>query len=335
MALLFIDGFDHYATADMLKKWSTQGTYSPTINATAGRRGGGGLVVGSTSTSTSLSKSLSAVSTVIVGVAFKIGSTAQAGETIRLYEGATQHISLYYSSGTFKLYRGSNTGTLLATGTTSVSASTWVYIELKVTIHDTTGAYELRLNGVTEFSATNVDTRNGGTSGVVDSVSLGGYTGTFDDFYLCDTSGTTNNNFLGDCRIDTLYPSGAGNYTQFTPSTGSNYTCVDETTPNTTDYVSSATSGNRDSYAFADLAALGSESIYGVQVNAYAQKSDAGTRSLGTMVRLSGTDADGASVGLGTTTYSYISQVFEKDPSAAAWTEANVNAAEFGVKVTA
>ena len=47
-----------------------------------------------------------------------------------------------------------------------------------------------------------------------------------------------------------LLPVSDGNYTQWTPSTGStHYTLVDETSCNgTTDYVSTATTGNRDSY---------------------------------------------------------------------------------------
>lgn len=332
MALIFLDGFDHYATADLTKKWTSLGTYSPTISSTLGRRSGGALVGNTSSTTSEVKKAITAISTVIVGVAYKPNSSA---DVIRLYEGATQHITLYFSSGTFKLYRGTNTGTLLATGTTSVTLGTWVYLELKVTINDTTGAYEFRLNGVSEFSATNVDTRNGGTSDVVDTVSLGGYNGYFDDLYICSTSGSANNDFLGDCRIDTIMPTGDGNYSQFTPSTGTaHWSLVDEKPTNTTDYVSDATSGDRDSYTFPDLSGLSSQTVYGVQINAYSQKSDAGARSLGTMARLSGTDSDGASVAL-PTSWSFISQIYETDPASAAWTESNVNAAEFGVKVTA
>lgn len=334
MALLFMDGFDHYATADFLKKWTAYGSYAPTIGATSGRRGGGGLIGNTTTTSANYTKTISSTSTVIVGAAYKAGTNGT--DVIRLFEGSTQHITLYFTStNTYKLYRGTNTGTLLATGTTVHSSGIWAYLELKATINDSTGAYELKINGVSEFSASNVDTRNGGTSGVVDSVGLGGNNGVYDDFYICDTSGATNNNFLGDCRIDTLLPSGDGNYTQFTPSTGTaHYATVDESTPNTTDYNYSSTSGDRDSYTFPDLAGLTSQTIYGIQINAAALKSDSGSRSLGTMSRLSGTDKDGSGAALGTS-LAYISEIQETDPASAAWTEANINAAEFGVKVTA
>ena len=42
MSLLFIDGFDHYATADITKKWTTAS--AATIGVT-GRRGTGGVPV--------------------------------------------------------------------------------------------------------------------------------------------------------------------------------------------------------------------------------------------------------------------------------------------------
>ena len=158
-----------------------------------------------------------------------------------------------------------------------------------------------------------------------------------DDFYMLDQSGSAPlNDFLGDCRIDTIYPSADGTYSDFTPSTGStHYTLVDEATPNTTDYVSSSTVGNRDSYQFQDIAALSAQTIYGVQVNAAIVKDDAGARSAATFVRSGSSNSDGAGVGL-STSQTYISQIFTTDPNTgAAWTESAVNAAQFGTVVTA
>lgn len=331
MTLLFIDGFDHYsAQTDIGKKWSVVTATYPTVTTTLGRRGGGALSV--LNTNYYVDRTISSTETVVAGFALYRTSSA-TGDVLKFFEGTTNHLTLTIdANGKLRLYNGTNAGTLLATGTTTISTSTWFYIELKATIGNS-GSYEVKVNGVSEFSSGSADTQNGGTA-TMDKVRFTGSAVYLDDIYICNTSGSTNNDFLGDCRIDTLYPSGAGNYTQFTPSTGSNYTCVDETTPNTTDYISDATSGDRDSYAFANLTALVSQTVFGVQVSAYAQKSDSGARSLGTMARLTSTDSDGASVALATS-YAYISQVYETDPASAAWTEANVNSAEFGVKVTA
>lgn len=342
MTLLFADGFDHYATTDVTKKWNlVYNTTNPAITSSVGRRGSGAYVA--TSFHGTVKTLPSSSATMILGIAFK--PSAFQGYTIFSFaEGSTLHLSVVLeTSGKISIKRGIYNGTNLATSATTLSTGTWYYLELKATINDTTGATELRINGVADanLTLTGVDTRNGGTSGVVDTIAIGQYTsgigsfGSYDDLYVCDSSGSTNNNFLGDVRIDTLLPTGDGNYTQFTPSTGSShYALVDESTPNTTDYNSDATSGDRDSYTFPDLTALVSQTVYAVQINAAALKSDSGSRSLGTMSRLSGTDKDGSGAALGTSQV-YVREIQETDPASAAWTEANVNAAEFGVKVTA
>lgn len=333
--ILFMDGFDHYATADMPKKWTTASNV--TIVSSGGRRNGG--YCSQTSSAAILHKVLpTSYATLIMGFAFQRNTTQASVSVASFLDGATEHLSIKITPVTFTLsvYRGA---TLLATGTTSIVPGTWYYLEFKATIHDTTGSYTLRLNGVTELTASGIDTRNGGNSSANiinlshnNSVNFGGI---YDDFYCCDTSGSTNNDFLGDCRIDTLYPTGAGNYTQFTPSAGANWTTVDETAPNTTDYNDGLTIGDRDSYGMGNLAAVTSQTIYGVQVNAAVLKDDAGTKSMSTMVRSGTTDADGVSVVLGTSQL-YVSQVFETNPNGAvAWTETTVNAMEAGVRVTA
>lgn len=339
MTLLFTDGFDHYGSSDITKKWTASASCS--ISTTGGRRSSGAFSVGLFG---GAQKSLPATyTTLVMGAALKF-TTNSGYPLMQFIEGGTIHLSLCFESGTQKLQlrRGQYNGTIIATGSVVLSSSTWYYVEFKATINDTTGSTEVRINGVADSSLTltNTDTRNGG-SGYIDTVGLGQYYSglgngaTFDDLYVCSTAGATNNNFLGDCRVDTILPTGDGNYTQFTPSTGTaHWSLVDENPPNTTDYVSSATSGNRDSYTFPDLSGLSSQTVYGIQINAAALKSDAGARSLGTMSRLSGTDKDGSGAAL-PTSIAYISEIQETDPASAAWTESNINAAEFGVKVTA
>jgi hypothetical protein len=338
MSLLFIDGFDHYATADINKKWAST---SGSISSTGGRRGGGAFSTNGYGNSVP-SNPFASSSTIIVGGAFK---TANANNGYRvifsLRETATEHLSLCINlDGTISVFRGSQSGTLLGTSTTVVSQTNWNYVEIKATIHSTTGSIAVRINGTNEasLSLTGINTRNGGTSGAVNVVSIGsgsGFWGFIDDFYICDTNGTRNNDFLGDCRIDTIYPTSDGNYSQFTPSTaGAHWSLVDETAPNTTDYVSSATVGQRDSFGFTDLSALAIDTVYGVQVNLAAMNSDAGARSAGTMARLGTTDKDGAGKAL-SAAQTYVSEVYETDPNNAAWTLANFNLTEFGAKVTA
>lgn len=355
MSLLFLDGFDHYVTADITKKWTSIFGGTPVI-ASSGRRSTTALqsATGTSTAAGSISKSLpSAISTIIVGTALYLANLSSQSQHLNniflmLFDGATGHIGIGVDSvGALVASRGATNisyGTHLgASAGGLISTGVWNHVEAKVTIHDSTGSVEVKLNGVTVLNLTNIDTRNGGNASVNviyigQFNSSGGTHFRFDDFCICDTAGSTNNNFLGDVRIDTLYPSGNGNYSQFLGSDGNstdNYLLVDETTPNTTDYNDGSAVNDRDSYAIGNLSALSSQTVYGVQVNAAILKDDAGSKSAATFVRSSSTNGDGSSVAL-STSQTYVSQVFETDPNGSvAWTETTVNAMEAGVKVTA
>ena len=221
--LLHADGFDHYATADLTKKWTAiQGISTSTILPVSGRRGGGAF---STATASGwATKTLpSSPSTVIAGFAFRPANNGAANHRFfSLLENGAYHIYLNFNAANkIDVTRNS---TLLATGSAVLSIGAFYYIEVKATIHDTTGAVTVRVNGLNDIVLTNVDTRNAG-AGVINQVGIGdpgtfGPTGgaMWDDFYLCDTSGTTNNDFLGDTRVDTLYPNADGAFSAWTPS---------------------------------------------------------------------------------------------------------------------
>lgn len=340
MSLLFIDGFDHYATADILKKWSDHS--GATIAASSGRRGGGAMNIsfyGYYATKTLPSSH----QTLIVGFSINapvINTGSQ--KLLTISDGGALHLMVTVETGgALKVWRdnsaygnllGTTAGSLLVAGITK-------YVEIKVKIDDSTGTVDIHFDGVSVLALTGVDTRSGGNA-TANSVSIYGLNSFsncyFDDFYIANTAGSVNNDFLGDCRIDTIYPTSDGNYSQFTPSTGSShYALVDETTPNTSDYNDGAAVNDRDSYGMGNLSAIPSQTIYGVQVNAALEKDDAGARSATTFVRSSSTNGDGAGVALSTSQV-YVSQMFETNPNGSiAWTETTVNAIEAGVKVTA
>jgi hypothetical protein len=342
--LIFMDGFDHYTTADLTKKWNTAGA-TATISSSTGRRSGGALVSSASSGTGFLTKTITAGATFITGFSLSIAALPNASVSIfGLLDAGTNQCDLRVNlDGTLSVTRN---GTALTSGTSVFAMSVGVsyYIEFKVTISDSISASscKVRINGADVITvATGQDTKNTSNAtasqvrlGTNNNISGGNWL--FDDFYLCDSSGSTNNDFLGDVRIDTIYPTSDGNYSQFTCSTGSShFALVDESTPNTSDYNDGAAVNDRDSYGMGNLAALTSQTVYGVQVNAAILKDDAGAKSAATFVRSSSTNGDGASTVLGTSQV-YVSQVFETDPNGSiAWTEASVNAMEAGVKVTA
>jgi hypothetical protein len=153
-----------------------------------------------------------------------------------------------------------------------------------------------------------------------------------DDLYILETGSSPNNNFLGDCRVDTLMPNGEGNYSAWTCSTGGTHSAlVDEAVPNTSDYVESSTAAQKDSWAFANLTAV-TGTIFGAAINLAALKSDAGARDIKPLCRSGSTDSLGSAFSLSTDQL-YVQKIYEVDPNtASAWTESNVNSAEFGVE---
>lgn len=347
MTLLFTDSFDHYVTADIAKKGYVTAS-SNTIGA-FGRFGTNGLRSGNSIVAGTPWVLPSALATIIVGLAVRFDTVATIPPIIQLYDGTTLHLSVVvHSTGKIRVIRGD--GTVLATGATTLSPTAYYHVQVKATIHDSTGAVTVKLNNVDEIVISGVDTRNGGNASV-DRVTLGqspgGGPGTFDndDFWVCDTvdqsiaqpGSPANNDFLGDVRVECLFPNGNGNSSQLVGSDSNstdNYLLVDETAYNSdTDYVESSTVTDKDTYAYSGLTST-SGSVVAVQVIAVARKTDAGVRSIATVARSGGTEEDSADKTL-TSTYAFHRDIRGAKPGASAWSISDVNGAEFGVKVTA
>lgn len=332
MSLLFFDGFESYATADILKDYTSQ-TGSVAIDATGGRRGGGAFNgPNNASTAANIVKALGvASSTIAIGFAFNPSSAPNTARNIaRLLDSGSNQLEIKYNTdATLSISRN---GTVLGTSAATVDVDSYQYLELKATIHDTTGSYELRKNGVNILSATNVDTKNTANASVnqvsigMDGNSLNTITWKYDDFYVLNTSGSSNNDFLGDIRVDAIYPNADGTHTDWTPSTGTDhYTLVDDITPNTSDYVSSGTAGQKDSFNMASPPALASEVIFGVRVKVAALKDDAGSRSIKVGVRSGTTESVSAAQALSTSQL-YYSSIHEVDPdTGTAWTPSGID----------
>lgn len=342
MALRFIDGFDHYtAAAAYAYKYNA---YATTLTPGAGRRSGSNAAKLGNYCNDYLLKTLDDQTTWIVGFAYKRDYASNDEKPIlqlRDNTGSVQvALSMHSVDGLLRLWRGDQS-TLLATSSVALPTGSWNFFELKTTIHDTTGSMELRVNGITVATYTG-DTKQSSSIGTARSIRLSGgvYSsslyGWIDDLYVCDGTGTTHNDFLGDCRIDTLYPNGVGGAAQFTPTgSATNWENVDDV-PSDEDssYNASETVGAIDSFVFTDLTTLNS-TVFGVQANILARKDDAGSRTLRAIARAGSTNYEGSDLLLGDT-YLDQQQIWPINPAtAAAWTEEDINATEFGYKVQA
>lgn len=335
MTLLDMEGYDDQTVLVASSGWAWPQPTVPTY--ITGRHGGFALQHGNAYGQLPITAS----ATAIVGMAVQV-DTLSAAFAYRMPQfftdsGATGHIYATIEGGFAALYNGAGTRLALAT-TQSVPINTWFYIELRGTIADAGGRGIVRVNGVTVIDFTG-DTRNGGTSTNIDSIRVGVFNqnNTFrvDDLYVCDALGSSANDFLGDCRVQTLYPNGNGVSSQWVGSDGNstdNYLLVDEAgAPSAVDYVGSATVGNRDSYTFGDL--TGTPTVHAVKVSAHANNSDAGTGSVQLATRSAAANYDSSAKTL-VSAVGVVSDLRVTDPAtSAAWTATAVNAAEFGVVV--
>ncbi len=336
MSLLFIDGFDHYADGDIAKKYSAE-AYGA-LRAGYGRRGGNAWY--QSNGYGYARKAIPSSATIIAGFAWQ--PTANGADfniiAFNTRDGSNNiQVCLCYNSANKLEARASGrSGTLYGTSADPLTLSSFVYVEIKIYHHASAGTVEVRVDGVAVITATGLN-----TGAAVSSVELGcnDYSAPYIhicDYYVCNDAGSVNNDFLGDCRVDTLFPTSDGAYGEFTPSAGADhYALVDEATPSLSDFVYSSTVGHRDTYGFGDLTGLASPEVKGVQVVGDVLKSDAGSLSVATMVRSGTTDEVGATYAPSTTEL-FLPQIFETDPNtASAWTESAVNALEAGLKVTA
>ncbi len=252
------------------------------------------------------------------------------------------------TNGTFSLYDIQN-GTIRATSVRGINDDEWTYLEFQwlISTNPSTadGAFIIRSNGnqIMNYSgilyasklgfATPTRAWNGITWLGTRSNDSPLLTMRSCDHYLCDRVASVdpsnpNDTFLGDITIDYIKPDGVGAQSDWTPSAGANWECVDEVPPNSdTDYVVSTAVGDRDTYTFEDITG----DPKAIQICIYTRKEDASGASIAEITRQGGVDEDGPTHGLGSTAYDYELQPQDVNPATSLqWTEAEVNAGEWG-----
>lgn len=339
MALLYIDGFETYNTAQLITRWQ-EVTGTGVIVAAEGRRGGSAFKVGFGVAY--LVRVVPTAATLIVGFAYKISSPTTLAPCIlsRFLDGSGTeqvHIELNASTRAVDIYRG---GTKIASGAIPIASDTYYYFEFKATFATAIAANtcQVRVNGVVDADVPAGTSTRASANSSANRVQVGsngtGSTYWYDDVYICDGTGSRLNDFLGDKRVDAVLPDSDGSQTAWTANGAVNdWDCVKQPIADgDTTYVASATVGAYDTFGFANLVA-GAAAVDAIQLSLTARKDDAGSRSLAPALVVGGTTYDGAAVGL-TDSYGVASQVWEQNPNTAAnWTESDVNALEAGAKL--
>ena len=328
MALLFMDGFD---AGDLALKWNSS-TGNTTSNTTTRFNAGRSAFFGGGSNY--IIKYLPASSEIYVGFAAML-ATINTVTIMNVYtdSGVSAQLNITIAAG-YALSVRRGTTVLFTTPMATINAG-WNYIELRAKIDSAAGAAELIVNGMSVGSFTG-NTKNTGTSTNIDGIqftngaSINWY---IDDVYVCDATGPAPyNTFLGEVRMHTLTPNAAGSSTQFTPSAGANYATVDELPYSATDYVTSSTTGHRDTYSVSDLP-TSPGTILAVQNNIIAKRTDATPVDLKPTIVSAGTPYYGANVSLTASDITYRDLLVSDPATGVSWTASGVNAAESGFEI--
>jgi hypothetical protein len=212
MALIMLDGFDKYGganttatsvTALMAGEWTTisAANIAAPLSAT-------GQSISSAGTMT-VAKTLPTLGRIIGGVRFSSNLAVNVG--VQFLDGASNQVGILIaaSTGIISLRNGAyQTGTVLGSSSSGVAANTTHYLEWDISFGNS-AAYTVYLDGVSVISGTGDTTAT--TNNTISSIQLvvasGTANGTFDDFYLFDSTGTTNNApLLTSPRIETTFP---------------------------------------------------------------------------------------------------------------------------------
>lgn len=332
---LFADGFDYYAFADRLLVWSAEwgGGQNLSFSAGTGRRGTSAFK------GLSISRGLEKVlapgdATCLAHLAYKPAGL-EAQQLLQIADASVTHLSFETTAaGALEVRRGA-AGAVLGTAPGLFTVGVFTHLQIKATIHDTTGVVELYVNGsaVASLNLTAQDTRNGGTAGWT-TIRISPGNGQIDDVVIADGTGTTCNTLYGDARVDIRSPDANGTSSGSTPSAGvDRYATVDEIPPSAADYNTLAAVGSKDTLNMQNVPAAGL-TIKAVEQHVLALKTDAGACELAVVMRSGAVDTDGPSVALSTTAM-WVKRIHTVDPATGvAWTDAGYDAHETGYKRT-
>jgi len=139
---------------------------------------------------------------------------------------------------------------------------------------------------------------------------------------------------LGNPDIEELRPNANGTYAEWAVNgTSENFAAVNETSADDdTTYVYTSTQNNRDAYNLTDTTIPGGSTINNVTIFIRARKAVSAGTNIQILTRTYDTDYFSANIGL-STSYANYSQNYTNNPNtSAAWTIAEINALQAGVK---
>ena len=332
MAILFVDGKQHYTT-------QAQGMTKYAVGAQP--LAGLGAFAQPASRYNGEQYNYSNSATVEFGF-FYNGDTTY-GQWIGFREGITNQVWIWWmGDGGLRIYRGFNTTLIGTVAGGTIQLNVQNHFRIRTVFNGATGTVDIWLNGVNILSLTGQNTAPSGGNWSTNLLTYSANSsnvaaGYFSHIMIGDTSG----DIVGQPRFGALFPNGVGNYTGWTKAgsapAATNWQSVNETTPDAdVTYVGTTVVGTMDSYQMQDLAATAS-TVNCLAVTMQIEKEDANVRTVAAFLRIGGVDyVHPTTKAVNAAPYAYLQWIWTVSPATSvAFTVAEVNALEAGIKVIA
>lgn len=270
---------------------------------------------------------------------------------VGFYDGVTDDYQVtlrFCPNGVIKVYNGDPDGTYLTSSKAgSYQEDRWFHCEIRALIADSGGTVEVRINTVPVIQLVGADTKNT-VNAYFDSVFLGGHTSNnnvgpssdhpivYDDMFVNDTTGATENDWAGNLRVKTQFMIANGATDQFTiggtSPAATNWESVLNINLDDSKYVFSATIGNIDLYT--PDPNLNAPLVRVVQVRSALRQDDATQRSAKHIVRIGSTNYVNSLEHFTNQTYTMYKSKWELNPATGvSFTGTEVNGIQVGIEV--
>ncbi|QIV65769.1 hypothetical protein Cp1R7AA1_113 [Mesorhizobium phage Cp1R7A-A1] len=349
MALLWIDGFDHYGANGSRLAASAKGAYdvlldnSDTVLVSSPQTGGQGVQLSATGgEGFALSKVYPApYASGSLGVGFHLVFPAGTFNTHDLVAFVASDSSWPYrvilNQNTGKLTINDPSGTTIGTSAGVLVPGTFYHVEIKLVIAGSSGgSIEVRIGGSTFLAVTGITT-NAKSIGQIafDQRISGGSACVFnmDNLFLWDGTGSVNNNWIGEKKVYTSLPSADTVDADWTLSTGtSGFDLINDVPAvDATRYLESSTVGDVSIFETANVVPA-SLAVAGVMTAVRAEKTDSGAGTLEFGPVHAGVPSL-ASKAQTNSQYLWATKIDELNPSTSApWTVTEVNAAQIELR---
>ena len=277
---------------------------------------------------------LPSISTVILGLAYYFTQVPASDWQFCSITGSANSVA--FGAGLNNGFYITVNGTTYHSADDLISALTWMHTEIKIVTHPTAGTVQVRLNEVLIIDESGLNTGEltedydfikWNTNDAFDDLWL-------QDIWICDDTGSKNNDFLGDKKVEITRPNANGDTNNFIPSAGANWENVDEEAFDDATFNVSTIITDKDLYNHTDVSLDAGVSILGVQQFTILKKTDVEIRNAKQVLK-SGTTEDLSDEYALNLSYTGYRRLFDVDPDTLTdWTETALNAVQSGVVAT-